>query len=325
MGHPAISVLVCLAVAYALAIAIYPLVRRRGALGAVSAATASVASLACLLIIPREHVVERAITSLLNVDLFFRLIDFSRQARSGKLKNVGWAEYCRFLIPFPLLLVVFGQKDRRLRPDQRNVADVFRLLLSSAGVALGFVLVFAAGNLSALQSSFLLDHVAKLFIFILTVESAARVVCSLERLAGYDTTPLVNRAFLARTPADFWRRWNNRINTWLFWNAFVPAGGRHAPARGVWAACVFSAVLHEVAFTIATSQFSGYQFIFFAVQAPAILLSRTLEQLTIPWGTAGVVISHATTVLWIGCTSIFFLHGVDLIFPFYYSSDPWLP
>jgi hypothetical protein len=325
MGHPAISVLVCLTVAYALGIAIFPLVRRRDALAAVAAAMASVAILACLFIIPREHVVQRAITSLLNVDLLFRLIDFTRQARSGKLGNVGWADYCRFLIPFPMLLVVFGQKDRRLRPEQRYIADVLRLVFSSAGVALGFVLVFTANNLSALQSSFLLDHVAKLFIFILTVESLARVVCSLERLAGYDTAPLVHRAFLARTPADFWRRWNNRINEWLYWNAFVPAGGRHAPVRGVWAACLLSAALHEIAFTIATSQFTGYQFIFFAVQAPAIILSRSLERLMIPLGTVGIAISHAVTVIWMTCTSIFFLHGVDLIFPFYYTSEPWLP
>jgi hypothetical protein len=224
-----------------------------------------------------------------------------------------------------MFLVVFEEKDRRLRPDQRTVTDIVRMLLGFAGVALGFVLVFAADKATALQESFLLDHVVKLFILVITVESLAQAVCSLERLAGYDTTPLVDRAFLARTPAEFWRRWNNRINVWLYWNAFVPAGGRRAPARGVWATCLFSALLHEVAFTIATSRFTGYQFIFFAIQAPAIVLSRTLERLTIPWGTTGAVISHAITVLWMACTSVFFLHGVDLIFPFYYTSEPLLP
>jgi hypothetical protein len=325
IGHPAISVLVCLTVAYGLAIAIYPLVRRRGALSVVVAAAACIACWACLFIIPREHVILRALTSLLNVDLFFRLIDFTRQKQIGKLENVGWGEYCRFLIPFPLLLVVFGQKNRRLRPDQRSVADLRRLLLSAAGIALGFILLFAANRAPAINSSFLLDHVTKLFIFVLTVESMARALCSLERLAGYDTTPLVNLAFLARTPAEFWRRWNNRINAWLYWNTFVAAGGRRVPARGVWAACLASAVLHEIAFTIATSQFTGYQFIFFAAQAPAIILSRTLERLTIPLGIAGVVLSHATTVLWMAVTSIFFLHGADLVFTFYYKSQPWLP
>jgi hypothetical protein len=325
IGHPAIFVLVCLTVAYGLAVAIYPLVRRRGALSVVVAAAACIACWASLFIIPPEHVILRALTSLLNVDLFFRLIDFTRQTRLGKLENVGWADYCRFLIPFPLLLVVFGEKGRRLRPDQRSAADVWRLVLSASGIALGFMLLFAANRAPALRASFLLDHVTKLFIFLLTVESMATALCCLERLAGYDTSPLVDRTFLARTPAEFWRRWNNRINAWLYWNAFVPAGGRSAPIRGVWAACLASAVLHEVAFTIATSQFTGYQFIFFAIQAPAIIFSRTLERLARELGTAGVVIARATTVLWMAVTSMFFLHGADLVFTFYYQSQPWLP
>jgi D-alanyl-lipoteichoic acid acyltransferase DltB (MBOAT superfamily) len=170
-----------------------------------------------------------------------------------------------------------------------------------------------------------LDHITKVFIFILAVESMAQALCGLERLLGFDTTPIIDRAFLARTPADFWRRWNNRINVWLYWNAFVPAGGRRAPIRGVWAACLLSAVLHEIAFTIATSRFTGYQFIFFLIQAPAIILSRPLERLARTWGAIGIAIAHTATVLWMGCTSMFFLYGVDLIFAFLYAGEPWLP
>jgi hypothetical protein len=325
IGHPAISVLVCLTLAYALAIVIFPLIRRRDALCIGVVAMASVAIWACLFIIPPEPMVLRAVTALVNVDLFFRLIDFARQSRRGELPAVGWSDYCRFLIPFPMLLVVFGQKDVRLRPDRRRAADVLRVLLGSTGIAVGFFLVFAAERSYVLQSSFLLDHITKLSIFILTVESMAQALCGLERLAGFDTTPLVDRAFLARTPADFWRRWNNRINLWLYWNAFVPVGGRRAPVRGVWSACLLSAMLHEIAFAIATSRFTGYQFTFFLIQAPAIILSRPLERRARTWGTIGVAIAHASTALWMGCTSMFFLHGVDLIFPFLYTSKPWLP
>ena len=151
IGHPAISVLVCLTVAYGLVIAIYPLLRRRGVLSVVVAAATCMACWACLFIIPPEHVILRALTALLNVDLFFRLIDFTRQLQIGKLENVVWADYCRFLIPFPLLLVVFGEKDRRLRADQRSVADLWRLLLSAAGIALGLILLFAANQAPALR------------------------------------------------------------------------------------------------------------------------------------------------------------------------------
>ena len=77
MGHPAISVLVSLSAAYRLAIAVYPVIRRRDALCIIAVALACVAVLACLFIIPREHVVLRTVTALFNVDLLFRLIDFT--------------------------------------------------------------------------------------------------------------------------------------------------------------------------------------------------------------------------------------------------------
>jgi hypothetical protein len=325
IGHPAISVLVCLMAAYGLAIAIHPATRRRGVLSLLMVGLACYAIILSLLFIPPEPPVLRALTSLLCVDLFFRLIDFTRQSRRGDLPAIGWSGYCRFLIPFPLLLVMFGQKDRRLGPDQPRGADILRVVLGAAGVVVGFVLIFAAEDSTLLQSSFLLDHIVKLFIFVLTVESTAQALCGLERLLGFDTTPIIDRAFLARTPAEFWRRWNNRINAWLFWNAFTPAGGRRAPLCGVWATCLFSAVLHEVAFTIATSRFTGYQFIFFLIQAPAIALSPALGRLSRDRGIIGIVFAHTVTVLWMAFTSMFFFHGVDLIFPFMYTSEPWLP
>ena len=146
-----------------------------------------------------------------------------------------WGTYCRFLVPFPLFLVVFGQKDRRLRRDQRSVADLFRLMLGSAGVAIGFELLFAANEMTALRASFVFGHVAKLLIFSLTVESLAQALCGLEHLAGFDTRPIVDRAFLSRTPADFWHRFNARVQSWWYLNVFIPFGGRRAPIRGVWA------------------------------------------------------------------------------------------
>src|SRR5688500_11637636 len=91
IGHPAISVLVCLALLYLLAIAIFPLVRRRDALSVGVVALASVAIWACLFIIPSEYMVLRGVTALLNVDLFFRLIDFTRQNRRGA--KFGWGRH----------------------------------------------------------------------------------------------------------------------------------------------------------------------------------------------------------------------------------------
>ncbi len=107
--------------------------------------------------------------------------------------------------------------------------DVSRVLLGAAGAALGFVLLLAANEKPSLQASFLFDHITKLFIFVLTVESLSQALCGLERLLGFDTRLIIDRGFLARTPADFWRRYNTRVQPWLYWNVFVPSGGRRAP------------------------------------------------------------------------------------------------
>jgi hypothetical protein len=254
-----------------------------------------------------------------------RLIDFTRQSWQGKTEVTGWPDYCHFLVPFPWLLVVLGQKDRRLRPEQRSFADFGRLMLGAAGVGLGFVLLFAANERPALQSSFLLDHITKLFIFVLTVESLSQALCGLERLLGFDTRPLIDCGFLARTPAEFWLRYNTRVQPWLFLNVFLPAGGRRSPARGVGATFLVSALLHEVAFDIALSRVTGYQLLFFLIQSPAVLLSPALERLARAWGVLGAVVAHAVTILWMGLTSILFLDGVDRIFEIYYAGDRWLP
>ena len=252
---------------------------------------------------------------MLIVDLFFRLIDFARQNRRGEIEAIGWGAYCRFLIPFPLFLVVYGQKDRRLRLDQRSAWDLLRLLLGSAGVALGFVLLFTANEIEVLQASLVLNQIAKLFIFALTLESLAQGLCGLERLMGFDARPIFDRAFLSRTPADFWIRLNTRIHRWMYLNVFVPSGGRRAPIRGVWATFVASAILHEVAFAIATSRFTGNQLIFFLLQAPAVLVSPALDRVS---RAGGAVIAHAATILWIGSTSVLFFEDVGRVFTFFY-------
>ena len=316
MGHPAISVLTCVIAAYTIAIAIYPAFRYRNASNIVTVTLACVGVTLCLLIIPQAQVVLRAMTAVLLVDLFFRLIDFARQSRHGKTEAIGWGTYCRFLIPFPLFLVVFGQKDRRRLRDERSMADVLRLILGSAGVAIGFMLLFAANEITAVQTSFVLGHITRLLIFALTVESLAQALCGLEHLVGFDTRPIVDRAFVSRTPADFWQRFNSRIQSWWYLNVFVPSDGRHAPIRGVWATFLASAILHEVAFTIATSRITGNQLIFFLLQAPAVLASPWLNRVS---RAGGAAIAHAVTILWIGMTSIFFFNDLERVFTFFYN------
>ena len=112
-----------------------------------------------------------------------------------------------------------------------------------------------------------------LLTFVLAIESLSRAVCGLERLAGFDTTPMIRNAYLSRTVSEFWRRYNDRIHDWLYRNVFQAIGGRRAPVRSLLLVFLVSGLFHEVAFAMATSRLTGYQFAFFTIQGPAALAS----------------------------------------------------
>jgi hypothetical protein len=147
------------------------------------------------------------------------------------------------------------------------------------------------------------------------IESISRVLYGFERLAGFDTSPIIRNAYLSRTVSEFWQRYNYRLHDWLYRNVFQAAGGRRAPARSVLLVFVFSGVFHEAAFALATSRLTGYQFAFFAIQGPAVLASRHLERLSRGGAIAGRIMAHGVTILFLSVTSVLFFHGVSEVFP----------
>jgi hypothetical protein len=186
-------------------------------------------------------------------------------------------------------------------------------------------LVKRATQDETLRSCFLIDHAVMVLLFIVAVEALAQALWGLERLAGFNTTPLIRFAFLSRTPAEFWQRYNTRVHAWLYYNVFVPCGGLKAPVRGICLTLLVSGLLHELMFDIATSRPDGYQLMFFLLQVPGILASPGLERLARHAGLAGKALAHGLTILWMAATSVFFFHGVNRIFPFVYASEPLLP
>ncbi len=114
-------------------------------------------------------------------------------------------EYFRFLVPFPVLSVVYPDHKLRLRQRQRPWPAILRILGGTAGFLLALLAVRSLSNVAMLRSNFALNHVAVLPIFLLGVESLSYAMCGLERLAGFDTTPIIRSAYLSRTPAEFWR------------------------------------------------------------------------------------------------------------------------
>jgi hypothetical protein len=280
------------------------------------------AVLACPLLISSENVGLRAAAACVSADLAFKMVDFFRQ-RGHDGPALG--EYLRFLVPFPVFAVVSPDHRRRLAQPDRPWPHALRILGGLAGVASGLLLARAKRGVAPFCSSFPLDHAAMLVLFVLAIESLSQVLYGLERLAGYDVSPIMRRAFLARSVSEFWRRYNGRIHDWLYRNVFRASGGGRHPARGLVLVFLVSGLFHELMFDMATSKITGCQLAFFLIQAPPALASRWLERLARRRGIAGCVVAHGLTILFLSAASILFFRGVSDVFPFIYASRPPLP
>jgi hypothetical protein len=280
--------------------------------------------LACPLLIPSANVGLRAASAFASGDITFKMIDYFRHWGNGEWSMI-LHDYYRFLIPFPVLAAVYPDHKRGLLRPESPWTQVLRLFGGIVGSILALLALRTLSETTLLRSNFVLNHVVMLLTFVLAIESLSRALCGLERLAGFDTKPIVRNAYLARTVAEFWRRYNYRIHDWLYRNVFQATGGRRAPVRSLLLVFLVSGVFHEAAFALATSQLTGYQFAFFTIQGPAALATGRLERLARRGGIAAKVTVHGATILFIAITSVLFFDGVRKIFPFLYVSPSPLP
>ncbi len=283
--------------------------------------TGSIAVLFCPLLIPPDAPFIRAAASILSIDSMFRLIELARQT---KTQPMPLKARLRFLAPFPIFVALVDQKARARRPGTGFARDWLRLVCGGLGFAVCWWTLKACADNAALRANHFLDHTLKLILFVIAVESGARALCGLERIAGCRTRPMVRRTWLSMTPAEFWRRWNDRVHHWLYRHVFQACGGAEKPARAVWCVCLFSGAFHELMFGVATSRFDGYQLAFFTMQAPAIMVSGRLKAFA-RGGLLRATVVRGVTILWFWATSLLFFHGIDRVVPIFYTSSPWLP
>jgi hypothetical protein len=279
----------------------------------------------CLLLVPAERTILRGFAALFSTDAMLKVVDFLRHIRRKDRGPVSLAEFYRSLLPFPLMLVVLEQRQRRRSEPPKIPWEVVQAILAALCFAIGSGILYGANQIPAVQKYFLLDHAVKLAIVVILVESASQCLHRLERLAGYNTLPPMLNILASRTVGEFWSRWNTRIHAFLRYNVFAQVGGVRAPVRGIILSFFWSAVLHEVMIGLAKSRFDGYQFTFFMMQIPPVLLSRRFDRFARHHGWLGKAAIHLSTISWIAVTSILFFDAIDRVFPFFYASTPWLP
>lgn len=315
----------CLVISYSTATAFWVPLRQGGRLIVVSAWLTAVFLTATLFLIPSHQIGLRALAAFLTTDLSFKLIDAARRSKQNRGLSDHLSEWLAFLVPFPTLLVT-GEEWQRCRPPATPInTALLRTFAGGVPFLLCWVLLFWLQKSPVLKENFPLDHATKVVLFVVAIECVSLLSFGLERLAGFEPRPLMNRIWMARTPAEFWARYNTRVHVWLLRNIYRPADGLRHPVRGVVLVFLVSAFLHEVAFDVALSRIDGTQFAFFTLQIPAVLASPALERFAKRGGLSGKIIAHATTIGWFIVSSTLFFVGVSEIFPFLYTSGPVPP
>ena len=253
----------------------------------------------------------RCLASVLAVTMVVKLYDLHLGAARGH--RPGFASFLAFL------LSIFSLVHRNLdavprRTVWQDLCALARALALFAPAALAFKASF---SVDWHRYGFAAEHTTKVVLFFLALVPFTAAVGAAWRLAGGRGLEFMNNPFAARTPADFWRRYNRPVHQFLLEDVFAPLSGRRFPLRGTAAVFVASAAIHEYVFSVAIGRLQGYQTVFFLLQGLAVALTLRLK----PRGLAAAA-SVAATFLFNVATGVLFFASVDSVVPFYENRVP---
>src|SRR5262249_53115648 len=140
------------------------------------------------------------------------------------------------LVPFASFLGnPFSLVRRRLAEEPRPTAraDLLTLGRGALGLAAGIGLLIGLFRVDWEGYPFLVEHAGKVAAFYVAVISGLDTGAALWRLSGGLARDYMENPFAARTPADFWRRYNRPMQQFFWEDVFKPAGGLRAPLRTI--------------------------------------------------------------------------------------------
>jgi hypothetical protein len=258
----------------------------------------------CPSLIPTSSNPLRFVATLFAITLLVKLYDLFQEPRlAGRL---GFWPYLAYL-PNGFWLVLRREPSQVPRArDVRRLAGMF--LASCISLVLGVGLW--RQEWSAVPFAF--EHALKASTVVLAVALIGNGLAAAYRLVGGQALDPMGNLVAARTPADFWRRWNRPAQHFLSEYAFLPTGGLRRAARAIPVTFGASGLVHEYVFGIATGQFQGCQILFFAIQGCAVLATMRLRTpVRFVWlGIAGTLAFNLST-------SLLFFRSVDAVLPFY--------
>ena len=287
-----------LAVSYSAGAAAYPVLRLRRRSRIAAMLMLAVFILPSPFLVPRRFPVLRLLASIQVVMLLIKLYDLHRSATAGCRPRLR--DFLAYL-PNPLLLVL-RQADAEPRPPAGKDAVRFLVagLISLGGIAL-VVLVF---RIPWRQFPFLVEHCVKVLAAFAAILSLAAAASAGFRLAGLPAHEAMHHPFLARTPADFWRRYNRPVNRFLREYVFRPLGGPRHPVRATFTAFAISGLIHEYVFDMISLRTAGYQLAFFLIQGVSVAATARIKPRgfnVIPWIAATLAFNLLTGMLFFAC------------------------
>jgi hypothetical protein len=170
------------------------------------------------------------------------------------------------------------------------------------------------------QRSWLVNHLIVIVGFVIVMTAVGQASLALWRLMGLRVRPIVRQIWLARTPADFWRRWSWPIHLWLYRYIYLPCGGKQRAVVAVLAVFAFSGILHEVLAFVALGRITGHQSAFFGVSAVGVLASPLLEGIG-RYGIIGGALIRAVTLVFLAASAALMFVTIDAVIPLY--AAPW--
>jgi len=295
-----------LAIAFLPAICFYPVIGwRRGA--RLPICLVLEAAVACApWAVPAHAALLRLLAGVLATMPAVKMWDACRAGRGGTPANVF--QYLLYL-PNPFN-IVWRKIIAGRRPTAR--ADLLRVALGILGSAGAIGVCYAVFTIQWQRFPFAFEHCTKVPAVFLAILVVPNTAAAAYRLLGIPSTDFSNNFFVARTPAEFWRRYNCPASQFLYEDVFKALGGSRLPLIGALVTFAVSGLVHEYIFDVAASRVQGYQIAFFLIQGIASIATARLR----PRGWRAVLCILATLCFNIA-TGLLFFASMNETIPFY--------
>ena len=309
---------IALLLAYAVAILAWLLQRRAGASSPTVAAVWCVCVLACsaLVFFEQDHVV-RALTFTCGSLIALRTYSYCFAAAP-----CGLADFLRFLSVGMLRPYLVYSPTPPLSVRASLPWELLRMTVASGMVVITWLVARQLITVGPGRHSWLVNHLILVVGFTIVMTSFGQASLALWRLMGLRVQPVARQIWLARTPADFWRRWSWPMHHWLYQYVYLPCGGRRRVALSVLAVFAVNGILHEVLAFVATGRLTGHQSAFFGISAVGVLASPMLEAVG-RCGFFGEVLIRLVTLLFLAASAALMFATIDAVTPLY-ATRSWL-